>query len=77
MHLSLGKLRYTDLRDPSLNAEHAFNVENEVIENIKTEEELQAHVLRLLLRAVLQEMLNPTDKAKSNWLPSLLKGLGF
>ena len=77
LHLSLGKLRYIDLGDPSLNTEHAFNVENEVIENIKTEEELQAHVLRLLLRAVLQEMLNPTDKPKNNWLPSLLKGLGF
>jgi hypothetical protein len=77
LYLSLGKVRYTDLQDSSLNAEHALGVENELIENIKTEEELQAHVLRLLLRAVLQEMLNPTEKPKAKRLPSLLHSLGL
>ena len=77
LHLSLGKLRYTDLQNPSQNAEHTIGIENEIIENIKSEEELQAHVLRLLLRSVLQEVLNPTDKPKGNRLLGLLQSLGL
>jgi uncharacterized protein involved in outer membrane biogenesis len=77
LYLSLGTIRYTDLQNPALNGEHTLGVQNELIENIKTEEELQAHVLRLLLRGVLQEILNPTDKQKGHWLPPLLKNLGF
>jgi hypothetical protein len=38
LHLSLGKPRYTDLQNPALNTEHALGVENEVLENIRTEE---------------------------------------
>jgi uncharacterized protein involved in outer membrane biogenesis len=75
LQISLGTIRYTDLGDPSLNSEHALKVQNELIENIRTEEELEAHVLRLLVRAALEEMLNPTQNPKKHWLRGLLQWL--
>ena len=75
LYLSLGTIRYTDLQNPKLNDEHVLGVQNELIENIKTEEELQAHLLRILVRAVLQEVLNPDEKPKRRWLGGVLEML--
>jgi hypothetical protein len=75
LYLSLGTIRYTDLQNPKLSDEHVLGVENELIENIKTEEELQAHLLRILVRAALQEVLNPAEKPKRRWLGGLLETL--
>jgi uncharacterized protein involved in outer membrane biogenesis len=47
LEMTLGTLRYTDLRDPNLSRAFDFGMTNAVIENIKTREELG---VRLILK---------------------------
>jgi uncharacterized protein involved in outer membrane biogenesis len=47
--LTLGKLRYTDLRDPDAARSFDFGMTNAVIENVKTKEELGAHLITKIL----------------------------
>jgi uncharacterized protein involved in outer membrane biogenesis len=49
LDMTLGTLRYTDLRDPSLSRTFSFGMTNALIENIKTKEELGA---RLFLKFI-------------------------
>lgn len=73
LYLTLGKLRFTDLKDPRQNAEYDLAVQNEVIENIKTEEELQARIATILIRVLVQDLMNPTNKPMTGWLDDMLK----
>ena len=75
LQLTLGSIQYTDLQNPKLNNQHILGVTNEVINDIKSEEELQAHVLRLLLRSALAELMNPAERKRSKWLRDLLRTL--
>jgi uncharacterized protein involved in outer membrane biogenesis len=49
LDMTLGTLRYTDLRDPNLSRAFSFGMTNALIENIKTREELGA---RLILKFI-------------------------
>ena len=49
--VSLGTLRYTDLRDPDATRAFKFGVTNMVLENIKSKEELGAQLIIGLLRS--------------------------
>lgn len=75
LYLTLGKLRFTDLKDPRQNAEYDLAVRNELIENIKTEEELQARIMTILIRALVQDLMNPTNKPVRGWMDDMLKML--
>ena len=75
LYLTLGKLRFTDLKDPRQNAEYDLAVQNELIENIKTEEELQARIMTILIRVLVQDLMNPTNKPLTGWLDNMLNML--
>jgi len=62
LHLTLGTLRFIDLRHPERNRELPLGVRDEVLRNVRTEEDLRrwyyARLFRVLLEAVL---IKPRD----------------
>ncbi len=66
--LSLGKLKYTDLRDSGRNEEIELGVQNEIFENIGSEAEFKnwygALCVRLVLQVITQQMLNAPDRSQ-------------
>lgn len=51
LNLSVGKVRYTNLRLPKRNQEADVNLRNEIVQNIRTEQDLAAILFKVLLRA--------------------------
>jgi hypothetical protein len=52
LNLSLGKLRYMDMKQPDKAKEAALGIQNEIITGIKNEEDLRNKMLPLLLKAL-------------------------
>ncbi len=81
MCLSLGKVSYTDLQQPSRNQAIDLAIRDEVFENIATEADLKrwsgAFGVRLLLQIVTQQMLNSPERAQGfgNMLNEIKTGL--
>ncbi len=75
LNLSLGKLRYVDMKEPDKATEASLGIQNEVITDIKTEEDLRNKMLPLLLKAlpslgpVAFELLMPAKTDSSPALP--------
>lgn len=72
LYLTLGRIRITDLANPGNN--HTINVglKDEVGRNLKSEADVQAWLLGVVMKLYLQEaMRNPRDKS----LPNLFKGI--
>ena len=51
LNLSVGKVRYTNLRLPGRNQDIQVGLQNEIIPNVRTEEDLAGILFRVLLRA--------------------------
>jgi uncharacterized protein involved in outer membrane biogenesis len=51
LNLSVGKVRYTNIRLPRRNQEISVGLQNEMVRNIKTEQDLTALLFKILLRA--------------------------
>ena len=51
LNLSVGKVRYTNLRAPKRNQEIQLGMQNEVVQNIRSEQDLTAILFKILLRA--------------------------
>lgn len=51
LNLSVGKVRYTSLKNPRRNQEIPVGMKNEIIQDVRTEEDLTAILLKVLLRA--------------------------
>lgn len=51
LNLSAGKVRYTNMRFPKRNHENEVGIRNEMIQNVRTPEDLTAIVMKVLLRA--------------------------
>ena len=75
LNLSLGKLRYVDMKEPGKATEAWLGIENEIITGIKTEEDLRNKMLPLLLKSLLSldpvvlESLMPAKPDSSPALP--------
>ncbi len=52
LNLSLGKLRYVDMKEPNKVKETSFGTQNEIILDIKNEEDLRNKMLPILLKAL-------------------------
>lgn len=52
LNLSLGKLRYVDMKQPDNVKETSFGTQNEIILDIKTEEDLRNKMIPILLKAL-------------------------
>ncbi|MST01325.1 MAG: hypothetical protein EXS29_08460 [Pedosphaera sp.] len=52
LNLSLGKLRYVDMKEPGKVNETSFGTQNEIILDIKTEEDLRNKMIPILLKAL-------------------------
>lgn len=51
LNLTIGKVRYTNLRVPNRNQEIDVNLRNEIVQNVRTEQDMAAILFRVLLRA--------------------------
>lgn len=67
--LSVGKLEYLDLRNPSASQELRFGMTNRVFSNLTKPEDFQPIAMELLMRAVAGVLTRPNDSA----LPQLLR----
>jgi uncharacterized protein involved in outer membrane biogenesis len=72
--LSLGRLTYTDLRQPASNTAITLGVENEVVTDLRTEEDLNRWLATLALRMVVQEYLRDPGRSRTRLLELLFSG---
>lgn len=73
LYLTLGSIKYTDLQDPAQNDERNLGIKNELVENVRSEEELEAQVLTVLFRAVIQEWMEHRHDSRGRGWGALLK----
>jgi hypothetical protein len=59
LNLTVGKVRYTNLRLPKRNQEMEVNLRNEIVQNVRTEQDLAAILFKVLLRAGITVYLDP------------------
>lgn len=59
LNLSLGHIRYLDLRNPQLNRAAAFNLENMEIKNIRSEDDLYGVAAIVLIRSGVVALSQP------------------
>ena len=68
--VSLGEVRYTDMADPRRNQTFRFGITNHVATNIKDEQELQAVLATLLIKASLRNYFyGPVNTNQPNTSP--------
>lgn len=69
MFVTVGRLKYSDLGEPAKNEDLALEVENELVQNLRTEAELMqwygAFCVRLFLQMVTQQMSNRPEHSQS------------
>lgn len=51
LNLSVGKVRYLNLRNPKRNQEIQLGMQNEIVQNIRNEQDLTAVLMKVLLRS--------------------------
>lgn len=51
LNLTVGKMKYVDLKDPRQNQERNFGIKNQVFKNIKTEDDLYGVLILIWLRS--------------------------
>jgi len=72
--VTLGKLNFTDLQQPENSANVELGIKDEVVRNIKTEEDLQNWAMALVLRLAIQQSLSGSmQQSKTKALETLLK----
>ena len=64
MHLTLGRIRYTDLKRSGRSRDIRVGVTNETVAGIRTEEQLQEWIGSFLFRVILQEVAQPTEQPR-------------
>lgn len=65
LNLSLGRMRFLDLKHPEKNREVQINLENQVFSNVKTEDDLNGVLIMLYLRSGGASLIRPQDLAGS------------
>lgn len=65
LNLSVGRMRYLDLKHPEKNREVQINVENLVVPNVKTEDDLNGALMLLYFRSDGASFIRPQDLARS------------
>lgn len=65
LDLSIGRIRFIDLRDPRRNRETYFGVQNETIRNIRNEDDLYGVAGIVLLRSGIIPLSNPSGDEDS------------
>lgn len=63
LNLSLGRMRYLDLKHPEKDREIPINLENQVFPNVKTEADLEVVMVMLYLRSGGASLIRPGDLA--------------
>ena len=63
LNLSLGRMRFLDLKHPDKNREVQINLENQVFPNVKTEDDLGGIMFMIWLRSGGASFLKPRDLA--------------
>ncbi len=69
LYLTLGKMNYIDLREPSRNEAISLGVTNEVFEHIKSEQDFKnwsgGFGVRMLLQIITEQMMNGPERSQS------------
>jgi len=65
LSLSLGRIRYSDLKRPGRNRDIQVGVTNEVASDIRTEEQLQEWIGSFLFRVILEDISLAPEKSRS------------
>ncbi len=65
LNLSLGRMRFLDLKHPEKNRTVQINLENQVFSNVKTEDDLNGVLIMLYLRSGGASLIRPQDLAGS------------
>jgi hypothetical protein len=73
LYVTLGSIKYTDLRDPTQNEEMNLNIKDELFRDVRTEEELQARLLTIILGAVIQDWLEKPRDSRRRGLANFWK----
>jgi len=72
LNLSLGKLKVTNLTNPALNQDIQIGLKNEILRNVRSDEDLYGVMLKAMLRAGITIMNTPapTTPSRPNRAPS-------
>ncbi|HVY70649.1 MAG TPA: hypothetical protein VHH73_12025 [Verrucomicrobiae bacterium] len=62
LNLTLGKLRMTDLKDPSKSRDFEMGLKDEIVTNVKSEDDLAVVALKVMLRNAPAWFAPPTQK---------------
>jgi uncharacterized protein involved in outer membrane biogenesis len=79
LHLTLGNVNYRDQQQPKNNRQFSLGVQNELVENLKTEEELETWMTAFLVRVAVQEYVKARaerGRSREKGLDLLWKWLG-
>lgn len=76
MHLTVGRITFVDQQRPAKSRDFAVNLRNEVVKNLRTEEELQDWIGGFIFKIILQEAAAPaTAKQKHKPVQTLKAAL--
>lgn len=73
LRLSVGRIHYTDLQKPSRNREFAVNMRDELVQGIRTDEDLQEWIGSFIFKVILQEIAAPTSSKRKQKSVETLK----
>jgi uncharacterized protein involved in outer membrane biogenesis len=79
LYITLGKVTYTDLQQPKNNREFILGVQDELVTNIETTQELDTWMKAFLIRMAVQEYIKARaarGRSKERGLELLWKSLG-
>jgi hypothetical protein len=72
LKITLGTLRYVDLRTPAKSQEFNINVRDEVVTTINNEDDLEKWATALLIRIAIQQALEKSQEKRGGNLLDLL-----
>jgi hypothetical protein len=75
LRLTIGRISYTDMQKPSRSREFAVNIRDELVQGIKTDEDLQDWIGSFIFKVILQEVAAPTARRKQKSVETLKEAL--